>query len=95
MTAQRSRAEVDHLDARAAAIRAQIYRKVRPHWPSLFERWPESVEKDIVSRLWDAHAVYSSKTCGNETKYNVLRDAIRFAEEELEKLNAVTEELND
>lgn len=91
MTAQRSRAEVDRLDARAAAIMAQIYNKVRGRWPSLIENWPESLEKDIAARLWDAHAVYSSKTCGNETKYNVLRDAIRFAEAELEKLNAVTE----
>lgn len=95
MTAQRSKAEVDRLAGRAAVIRAQIYKEVRPRWPSLIENWPESIEKDIVSRLWDAHAVYTSKTCGNETKYNVLRDAIRFAEEELEKLNAVTEELND
>lgn len=83
MTAQRSRAEVDRLDAKAARLRTEIYIAVRdrPGFNTFWKEWPESWEKRFVARLWEAHEVYESAVSA-EMKYNALREAIEWAERE-------------
>ena len=83
MTAQRSKAEADRLDAKAARMRTEIYLSVRdkPGFGTFWKEWPESWEKRYVGRLWAAHQVYESAVSA-ETKYNALRDAIEKAERE-------------
>ena len=84
MTAQRSKTEVDRLDAKAARIRSEIYLAVRgrPGFNTAIDKWPESPEKRAAARLWNAHKVYFSAVSA-ETKYNTLRNAMEFAEAEL------------
>ena len=81
MTSQRSRAEADRLDAKAARLRTEIYLLVRdkPGYGTFWKEWPESWEKRYVGCLWEAHKVYESDVSA-ETKYNALRAAIAEAE---------------
>lgn len=79
MTAQRSRAEVKKLAARAAILGAEICFWLRQNYGENEDYWPECPGKEAFRRLTDAAAVLTSNV-SNETKYNVLRDAIRFVE---------------
>ena len=84
MTAQRSMAEVDRLVMKGTVLRNKIYRAVkgRPGFDCTHpDFWPESWEKEAAERLWEAHLFSLVKNKSAEQKYNLLREAIAYAEE--------------
>ena len=88
MTAQRSKAELNRLDAKAARLRCEIYKAVkdRPGFGGTCpDFWPESWEKEVVVRLKEAGLFFSVPTVSVEMKFNALREAVAYAEEKISK----------
>ncbi len=80
MTAQRSKAEVWALARRAAVIGAEISFCLRVRYGENEDYWPECPGKEAFRRLTAATFNAYNSDASSEMKYNVLRDAIRFAE---------------
>ena len=83
MTAQRSQAEVERLAMRGTEMRNRLYKAVkgRPGFDTHPGFWPAGWEKETLERLWEAHLFSLVKNKSAEQKYNLLREAIAYAEE--------------
>jgi len=78
--AQRSKAEVKKLAARAAILGAEICFWLRQNYGENEDYWPECPGKEAFRRLTAATFNAYNSDASSEMKYNVLRDAIRFVE---------------